>query len=227
MTRLADRTIWFFGASWPAGAELGRFRGGNDWTPDPNLSYPAIVGKDYNIKNLSVIASSAPSFIEIFYDNNIQQNDICIYCLPPRTRRLFKDARNNIVEERHPYKWVSSTTYEDERIMAQTCALLYYITINRNAIPIFLNEIDVCQHNEEVYKEIPDENWLLPKSQSILNIFDPEWAENKKPNDHLLHYWLDTNSKAVLKYIKPCEAHPNLEGHKKIAETIIERLQCL
>jgi len=77
-----------------------------------------------------------------------------------------------------------------------------------------------------MHKEIPDKNWLIPKEESVLStLFDPEFFHQfDHHNQGNFLNWLDTNNSNVITYIKPCQYHPNLNGHKRIAEFIADQI---
>lgn len=224
MENIEVMTIWIYGDSWPAGCELD-----NDHGQDrPNLAFPAIVAKKLSCAsiNLARTGSSQSYMIEALLDSEIQSNDITIFCLTARTRRMYRDADGKIVEIQFNPNELYSNRYEDDRVCAQNCALLYFLTREKKATPYFLNLFDAVNHNDQMYNLIPDHHWLIPKNHSVLSwIFDPEFFKNHK-NHHTGDFteWLNRNEDPVKKYIRPCIAHPNITGHRAIADFIVDAL---
>lgn len=216
-------TVWVFGASWAAGSELGS---GSSLRPE--LSFAGILAEQFDVINLARVNISTSEFLEIFHATNIKPNDQVIFAIPIRTRRFYKlenGQGRTLREGKDLFANEWSNPHEDERVTAQACALLYYMTVNRGAIPYFFNESEVCFVDDPCYNEIPDANWIIPRTESVLSKFDSEWFSGRHPSDHLLYYWMKTNRDAVKKYIFPNEHHPNEAGHKLLAELIAEKLK--
>jgi len=70
-------TIWFFGDSWPAGAELIQFKNFFSYKSGaaPELAYPSIVGNLLSIEicNRAIPASSQERMIEQFLISDIKK----------------------------------------------------------------------------------------------------------------------------------------------------------
>ena len=213
-------TIWFFGDSWPAGCELEN----NQGRDRPELAFPNIVGERLAcpVINRSVTGSSVPRIVEEFLDSDPRFKDIAIFCLTAKTRRMYRAADNSIVEEQfnHDEKYVNP--YEDERVNAQTSALLYFLCKTRGTVPYFFNLFDTPRFDDRLSTLIPDSHWIIPRKHSVLSwIFDPIFFT--RFNDHHngdFREWLDRDCSLVQKYIRPCQAHPNLQGHEAIADLI-------
>jgi hypothetical protein len=78
-----------------------------------------------------------------------------------------------------------------------------------------------------MYAEIPEANWLIPKTESVISyLFDPvffhQWDHHHNGN---FQEWLKIKSDLVKKYISPNLAHPNPVGHETIANFIIDQLK--
>jgi len=78
--------------------------------------------------------------------------------------------------------------------------------------------------NNILWDIIPDESWLIPKNANVVSqLFGGD--NNVWEHEGNLFDWIMTENDAVKKYIRPCKAHPNLEGHQKIAEYIASELK--
>jgi hypothetical protein len=216
-------TIWFYGDSWPAGWELD-----NKDLNRLEMAFPAIVGHhlDCEIVNKAVGGSSQPYLIEAFLDSEPQAGDLMIFCLTAKTRRMYRTPKNEIVQQQFNHDECYVNQYEDERVSAQTCALLYFLCKEKNVTPYFFNLFDTVRHGDRLEKEIPDHHWLIPKNHSVLSwIFDPEFFTRFKDHHHGdFSEWLDRDCELVQKYIRPCKYHPNQTGHQAIADFIVGAL---
>ncbi len=218
-------TLWFYGDSWPNGCELENSQGKSR----PELAFPAMVS--YRLRrsfvNKAVTGSSQPYLIEAFLESDVESNDIAIFCLTAKTRRMYRSVDNSIVESQfnHDDRYVNE--YEDERVSSQTCALLYFLAQQKNVKPYFFNLFDTVRHDNKLYQVIPDDCWLIPRNHSVLSwLFDPDFfTRNADHHNGDFREWLDRNCELVEKYIRPCEAHPNITGHRVIADYIVETLQ--
>ena len=219
-----SKVIWFFGDSWPAGCELDP--NGQD---NPAKAFPGIIGQKLNleIQNKGTTGTSQERMIELFLESNIQSKDLVIFCCTAKTRRLYRTASGKIAEIQFQTDETYVNAYEDERISSHCCALLYYLAMSRGAIPYFFNLFDCVRYPDSMYAEIPEANWLIPKTESVLSyLFDPvffhKWNHHHNGN---FHEWLKTESTLVNTYIRPCRAHPNQVGHETIANFIIDQLK--
>lgn len=213
-------TIYFYGDSWPAGCELENDQG----LDNPDLAFPALIGQalESTIVNQAVTGSSVSRMIEMFLDSDFKTNDIAIFCLTARTRRMYRTKDNNMVEEQYNPDEKYVNPYEDERVTAQACSLLYFLSKSQNVVPYFFNQFDTPRFDDRISTVIPDSNWIIPRNHSILSwIFDPvffnRFADHQ--NGDFLE-WLDQDCELVHRYIRPCTAHPNLKGHQAIADLI-------
>jgi hypothetical protein len=221
--------IYVFGDSWVAGCELGRFVTNGDTGADyPELAFPKKIEDltKINVINLGETASSQPSIIEKLRDCDISVNDIAIFCLTAKTRRIYRLPNGDFYEQQYNEDEKLCNPYEDERVSSQTCALLYYMTKERLAHPLFLNLFDSVRYGDKTYNEIPNDCWLIPKTQSVVSyLYDTEffstWDHHHAGN---FRDWLRSNRAQPKNYIQPCEAHPNINGHTLIAEFIVNEL---
>ena len=74
---------------------------------------------------------------------------------------------------------------------------------------------------------IPDSNWILSKDEflarSILHIKESDFITTKDM-PHLLEADWNEQKKMLDKFFKPNDQHPNLLGHRTIADEIIKDL---
>jgi hypothetical protein len=217
-------TIWFYGDSWPAGCELAQDGNGDD----PSRAFPTIVGQllKTDIINKAVTGSSQEYMIEAFLESSVQKNDIVIFCCTAKTRRLYRTTDGTLFDVQFNPDETYVNPYEDERVSSHCCALLYHLAISRGATPYFLNQFDSSRYTDLMYNEIPTHCWLIPNQESILScLFDPDffhqWDHHHNGN---FQEWLSTESDLVKKYIRPCQAHPNMVGHRVIANFIADQL---
>jgi len=91
--------------------------------------------------------------------------------------------------------------------------------------PWFFNMFtNIDNMNNILWDIIPDESWLIPKNANVVSqLFGGD--NNVWEHEGNLFDWIMTENDAVKKYIRPCKAHPNLEGHQKIAEYIASELK--
>jgi len=211
-------TIWVFGDSWPAGCELD----------STEFAFPSLIAQHLNVtvKNLSIIGSSQETMIEQFHESQVSPGDIAIFSCTAKTRRVYRTKHNLLNEIQFTPDEQYVNPYEDERKAAQCCSLLYYMVITRGSTPYFLNQFDTSTFDDPMWKEIPENNWLIPRNKSIVSmLFDPEYFA--RWNDHTSgdwSFWLKDNNKYCKKYIRPLQAHPNNEGHQIISNFIVDSL---
>lgn len=224
--------IWCFGDSWTEGCELKRHFSnervyGNDDVM-PELAWPGIIQRLTNIEtiNLGITGSSQPRLIEQLHTCDVSAGDIALFGLTTRNRRVYRTPENTLDENQYVFDERFSNPYEDERVASQTCALLYYMCKERGVTPYFFNLFDSVRYVDLTYNEIPKESWIIPMDHSVVDtLFDAEFFSQW---DHHIDYnfklWIDTENSNVQEYIRPCDAHPNLNGHRRIAEYIINKL---
>lgn len=160
-------TLWFYGDSWPAGCELENNRGRDR----PELAFPAMVGAmmDRPVVNKSSTGSSQPYMIEAFLESDLKPGDLVIFCLTAKTRRMYRDINNKIVESQFNHDELYVNPYEDERVSSQTCVLLYYLSLAKKVTPYYFNLFDTVWHGNALYDQIPSNHWLIPYRHSVLS----------------------------------------------------------
>lgn len=216
-------TLWFFGDSWPDGCELAP-----NGRSDPTLAFPALVGQELGlpVRNLARTGSSQPYMLEILPDQALEAGDVAIFCCTAKTRRMYRDHNNQLIERQFQPDDVLVNDHEDARVSAQTCLLLYFLCRHMGVWPFFMNLFDTALHPHRLESLIPSDHWLIPPNESVLSqLFDPVFFHRYR-NHHNgnFHEWLAGDSEPVRRYIRPCQAHPNQEGHARIAAHVVHQL---
>jgi hypothetical protein len=218
-----QKNIWCFGDSWPAGIELEELQ---STLPLPN--FPTVIKEKtgLNVINRGICGASQSRMLYELLDSPTQPNDIAIFALTAKTRRMYRTKDNEIHEQQFNTDEMIVNHHEDHRYSSATISLLYYMCCQRLIKPYFFNLFDTHWLPDQMFKEVPESCWLIPPSESILStLFDPVFFhryDNHHNGDFL--EWLETENNQVKKYIRPCRAHPNIHGHKVIADYIINKL---
>ena len=101
-----------------------------------------------------------------------------------------------------------------------TLNTIYLICKEFNIKPWFFSQLLPIEVFDEL-DLIPPENWLIPKDSWLLK---EAWGLNEPV---LKWRWLRTVMNPpvqFVEYVKPCGNHPNIQGHEKIADLIIQLL---
>lgn len=218
----ASKKIWFYGDSWPAGAELDQI------SKFPYPHFPNLIEKKTGIKTLnrSIPGSGQARILHQLLNSDIQPNDIAVFSLTVKTRRTYLTKDNKFNEMQFNGDETIVNHYEDHMNSATTVALLYYMCRQRSVTPYFLNLFDSNWLPNTMFNEVPDLCWIIPPSESVVSmLFDYDFF-HRYDHHHEGDFqdWLDTKNEKVKKYIRPCIAHPNLLGHEIIADYIIKKL---
>lgn len=242
---MTNKKFYWFGASWVFGDELHLF----DVSPESKDSYTfaGLVSQHFEADcvNLSLRGSSINympmEFYKILNDINVAQ-DTMFFLLPSNHRTsLFDeqgDLKNILGETRyqahnvHPYadKWYKFFDNPAQRSYNFDCVLnLLYFWCQDLGVRCYFANVDSIIKKSTI-DSTPASVWLLPKEQClaqfILPIIDQEYDTIiTDDNPRLTDAQWAMQKTAVEKYIRPCWTHPNLEGHKKIAQTIIKILK--
>lgn len=216
------KKIWFYGDSWPAGAELRRI----SQFPYPN--FPNLVAKKTGIEtvNQSVEGSSQSRILYQFLDSHVEPNDIAVFSLTAKTRRTYLTRDNEINEVQYITDETIVNDYENHMNSAITVSLLYYMCRQRSVEPYFLNLFDCNWLTNAMFDEVPTSCWIIPPTESVVSmLFDYDFFHcYNHHHEGSLREWLDTENENVKKYIRPCRSHPNAFGHEVIADYIIKKL---
>lgn len=220
-------TLYFFGDSWSA---EGPLEGRKEVIP----SYASLVGQclDLPVSNHSLSGSSQPDMIQQLLHSGIQPNDVAIFSLTAQFRQFYYDQNGNKINLSMPEEMAMLDTVNDYNGVwqsAQTCYTLYSICQQWNIHCCFLNTFNVCylkSYHHKLWELIPDDLWILPKDQCVVQQFDSvyfgqyEEFRNSDFND-----WINSNNSQVQYYIRPYFNHPHINGRTKIAEIISDYLR--
>lgn len=236
--------FYWFGDSWVYGAELEKLLPRNSWQKS---AFPQMVSDHYGAEcvNLGVSGSGPDSLVWQF---SKVVNDI-----DPETDQVFfflsADSRTWMFNEHGQLSWIGflpgfvpdnahphwkqyfkyfdnshQRTYNYDRSVN-----LLYFWCKSLGIKCHLSNIFTTQPTPIMDHTSPD-SWLLPRDQCIATSIVPcidndagELLVNDRPS--LTDEQWKIQQAHVEKYIKPLCAHPNVEGHKKIAQTIIELIE--
>jgi hypothetical protein len=217
--------IWFYGDSWTVGAELA----GTQNNYNLENAYPSIINKKTGIAtvNKGIEGSSQTRLIYQLSDSDTLPGDIAVFALTAKTRRMYMTDKNAIKEVQFSFNDLIVNHHEDHCVSSRTLSLLYYMCKRREIKCYFFNLFDTYWLSDKLFNEVPEECWLMPPSESVLSwLFDTTFFHRfKEHHNGDFREWLDRNCDLVKKYIRPCEAHPNLHGQETIADFLIEKLK--
>ena len=214
--------MYFFGDSWSA--ESGEY---NSIMKQDFDSYPTMIGKllGQSICNCSLPGSSQEHMIVQFLSSKIKAGDHAVFSLTTPSRRMYYNDNNEICHLFVDSNKDGINDYNDQWRSSNALTVLYHLCMSKNIKPWFICTFNVTcveDYGNQLWSTIPDDCWLLPKNQCVIEkIFDPEYFnkyDEFKNSD--FQEWLDTENSKVQTYIRPCVNHPNLEGRKIIAQTI-------
>lgn len=219
--------VGFFGDSWVAGCEANEENGDDA----PEFAFPSYFD---NSINLGITGGSNDYIINQLVEN-LYKIKTAIFCLTDPARRYWVDEndkwKNGNVNSTNLSKDITkniislSNNVNDDLLTSKTCLLLYLVCKANNIDPYFVNMFGGQLGKSKLWELIPGSIWLLPKDKCIAqHCFDNSNWFVEFPNIGDFSYWLQTNNSDVVKYIRPCDAHPNKLGHKVIAEFISDKL---
>ena len=229
-------TFYWFGDSWVYGDELS--------DNDRHTNTFAKLVSDYyqaSCVNLAICGSSVNS---VTYEliKNIDKidplTDVIFFGLTSNIRTsLFDNDLKNLLPSGytkhniHPYvnEWYRYFDTPKQRVYNYDCNinLLYLLCKDRGINCYFFNIFTLL--DSHMFNVIPAEKWLIRRTQCIaeyiLPVIDitthglimddcPEITSDQ---------WIQQEV-YVKNYIRPCYSHPNVQGHKKIAEELIKCL---
>jgi len=229
-------TLYFFGDSWSSEkGELESWHLKNGVTPDePLRSYPAMVSETLEIpyKNFSIPGSSNLNMIDQLVNSGATKGDHAVFSLTAGSRRFYYDDHGTVVHLGIDQTKGAVSVYQDSWLSALSCFTLYSYCVKKEIQPWFISTFDILYHNRiadhhPLWNSIPDSVWIISKdSCSVQKDFDPDWYNVANKNLTADFYnWINSDRESVKKYIRPCNDHPNLEGRKKIAQTITLKLK--
>jgi hypothetical protein len=238
----------WLGDSWLYGYELEKTPGILQHQTK-NFSFPKIVSDYFDAKciNLSLPGISNDLLPLIAWENlkNIDsQNDTVFFCLtsPSRVSLFNEQSEPRTVlpsiqdtyrrPSEHPnwkewYKYFDTApqqTFNYER----NINFLFNWCKNQQLNFYFMNIFTVQTY--QIFDQTLSENWLLPKNKCLANcilpVLDSEFGGIVlEDRSWLTNIEWQNQQKAIDQYIKPNYCHPNLLGHKKIAQEIIKLLE--
>ncbi len=235
-------THYWFGDSWVVGDEL-------ELSVDKDTRDQYVFGKlvsDYfnsTSINLGVSGSSIDSlpweFSKII--DQIKPGDIAFFCLtaPHRTTVLNDDKiptqiipGPNYSKYAHPYRdeWFKyfDTEYHRCYNYDRTVALLWLWCKHLKVDCFFVNLFTTV--TEKLFDIVPDSNWLLPRNQCLSKFIFPLDGNHDGivVSDDSSFLTIDqwkSQQKYLEKYVRPGYCHPNIQGHRVIADNIIDILK--
>ena len=221
--------IGFFGDSWVAGCELT----GPGEGPSPELAFPSMFKKTCNFGKSG---SSIDGLVDVLLDNL----DIthAIFCLTSAHRRKTIDTEhgtqdgflpNILSKEKQQAQLTLDDPLHNDDLVAKYCSLLYFICNEHNIVPYFVNLFSGHALHSKVWKCIPDKCWIISPYKSLVSeLFDTTNFFPEYGTDGDYGLWITlSNNPDVKQYIHPCEGHPNINGHRVIANFLKEKVPCL
>lgn len=234
-----NRRFYWFGDSWVTGLELEKLV---PLTEVNNYLFGKLVSDFFKAdfvnkgdpgSSVDIIPYKFTSVVD-----ELQTNDIVFFCLTAslRTSILLDDSTE--CKTIRPYNestdaiskfWYKNIDSYQQRLYnyEKVINLLYLWTKELGIKCYFLNLFTV--EPKSIFNVIPDKNWLIDRkscvAQSILHVNDPNNAEivrNDMPTLKSEDWYYQ--EQLIKKYIYPCDNHPNILGHQKIADILIEKL---
>jgi len=229
--------FYWFGDSWVFGDELS--------INDRNTQVFAKIISDHfqaECINLSICGSSINSLTHEFIKiaSTIDpKKDIVFFGLTSNIRISIFDETGlkNILPSGYDKHNLHPHTKEWYKYFDSSTQRVYNYDCNTNLLYLLCKELGIqCYFYNifttvdlGVFDYIPLENWLIPKNKCIAEYILPvidiknqglivdDCPEITSEQWHEQKVYVD-------KYIKPCYCHPNIAGHKKIAEELIKCL---
>jgi hypothetical protein len=225
-------TLYFFGDSWSTetGEPEKLAKAGKYIVDAPIKCYPAIVSDLLNIpyKNYSKSGSSQPHLIQQLLDSDISAGDHAIFSLTAPSRRFYYNDEGVEINTFADDNIAAVSDYQDSWQSAWVCYTLYQYCQQHSITCWFISTFNVSwskQTHHLLWNQIPDTCWILPKTQCVLEFFDPEYFSKFEEYINIdFHDWLNTNNPQVNQFIRPCHDHPNLLGRQRIAEIVADKL---
>lgn len=220
-----SRFHWF-GDSWVAGAELNPRRG----------MFPNLVSDYYEAQCINHSAEGStvdwiPSVFSSIADQ-LTQEDLMCFCLTDYRRKTIFTEDENIFLRPSNTDQLTENWYKnfdnciDARHTYDKTINLLYLWCRSIGVDCFFANIFSVPDSIETMNLIPDSNWILSKddflARSILHIKESSPVHNDMP--HLLEADWNEQEKMLDKFFKPNKYHPNLLGHRAIANEIIKDL---
>ena len=230
-------SFYWFGDSWTAGDEL----------TDTTLSFPFLIATHFNTKciNLAVCGgSNQRSYVELLnvLDKIDPNNDIVFFALTEKSRICFFNEEGTVKNlmvnggydkhniHAHNEKWYKFFDNEVQQKfnVVKIVSLLHLICKTKKIKHFFLNTFSTldCVNLDLIDKEF----FLVAKNECIAQFLlkykgDNNYAEMLFHNEKFTIEQWQEQKLLFDKYFSPNWCHPNIEGHKKIAQELIKMLK--
>lgn len=237
-------TFYWFGDSWVFGDEL-ELQVDSSARQDHTFANLTSQHFQADCVNLSECGSSITS-IPLKFKEIVEQidpaTDHVFFCLTASHRTSMFDETGKVKNilppptyknhNTHPYRdqWFKYFDSPAQRLYNYDSVInLLYLWCKHLGITCYFVNIFTTE-NESIMDCTPDSVWLLPKNKCmaewILPVLDPNnFSLITDDNPNLKTEQWEQQQPFVEKYIRPCYAHPNIDGHKKIAQNIIQILE--
>ena len=233
----------WFGDSWVVGSELELEVQDN---VKQNYTFAKLVSDHFDAEcvNLGQPGIGNDLLPLILFENihNINvQTDIVFFCLTSHHRVVMLDDKKNPLtilpsiqddnrrNTEHPYwkEWYKYFDNEYNQIFnyERTINLLYLWCQSQQIDFYFVNLFTTV--TESIFDLTQATRWLLPKNQSLSDCIFPNTDIEFGGIVLEDRAWLTTEQwkqqqQAIKQYIEPCFCHPNVAGHKKLANELIK-----
>ena len=235
-------THYWFGDSWIVGDEL-------ELTVDKDSRDQYVFAKlvsdyfDSKSVNLGVSGSSVDSLPWEFskISNQIQPGDTAFFCLTaPHRTTIINDNKlpaqivpgPNYSQVVHPHakEWFKFFDTESHRCYSygRTVSLLWlwcnYLKVECFFVNLFTTP------TEKLLDIVPNRCWLLPTNECLSKFIMPlngnyEGIVISDDTHFLSNEQWQMQKEYLEKYVKPGYCHPNIQGHRVIADNIIDILK--
>jgi len=216
----------WFGDSWVAGAELEPRRG----------MFSDLVSDHYGAECINhALDGSAIDWLPSAFSKicqSLDRKDLVFFCLTDYRRKTIFTDQSTIFLSPCQDDQLTKIWYKnfDSQIHARhtydkTINLLY-LWCQAIGVDCFFANIFSTPESSETMNLIPADNWILSKTdflaKSIIHIKEPDLVSEDRP--YLLEADWAEQEKMLNKFFKPNKYHPNLLGHRTIADEIIKDL---
>ena len=235
--------FYWFGDSWVAGDELYKI------VPHEihqQYAFPKLVSDHYGAECINLGKNGhSPDILPYIFSDIVDQIDPTVdkvfFFLSAANRTwMFNEqgeirclgldpaTRPNCAHQYHN-EWMKFFDNNHQRIYNydRTINLLYF-WCKHLGVDFYLSNIFTTAE-QSLMDQTGDDGWLLPRdrciAESILSFNDNKYGQvivNDVPQ--LLDEQWEIQKLQVEKYIKPLICHPNIEGHRQIADYIIDLL---
>ena len=241
------KKFYWFGDSWVVGSELDIEAGSNA----DRYTFAKLVSDHYQAECVNLgLPGTSNDLLPLVLKDNLKdidpENDILFFCLTSSARvTMFDDNKQALTilpsiqdkarrHNEHPY-WREWYKYFDNKNNQ-----IYNYDHTINLMSFWCKHLEIKFYMLNLFTTVTDSifdltspsDWLLPKDQCLANfifpvtdiefggivIEDRAWLTNDQ--------WTQ-QQKAIAQYISPCQNHPNIAGHQKIANKLIKIIEQL